>query len=162
MFNSHRYFNSFIQIPEINISTGDLASTLVSVGTGTAIILCGNQTLTLENSLLVPRLNCNLVSLITLNHKRMVIQREGDSFTLSTNEKGSIYGKIANNLMHIEFSIPEIQSTAAPLNLWHERLGHPGNLVIKEMGLPPVNTACSTCDLNKMNMLPFKYHFGDL
>ncbi|MBW0521628.1 hypothetical protein O181_061343 [Austropuccinia psidii MF-1] len=82
MFNSHRYFTSFTQMPEINISTGDLASTLVSVGTGTAIILCGNQTLTLENSLLVPRLNCNLVSLMTLNHKRMVIQGEGDSFTL--------------------------------------------------------------------------------
>ncbi|MBW0501922.1 hypothetical protein O181_041637 [Austropuccinia psidii MF-1] len=156
------YFTSFTQMPEINISTGDLARTLVSVGTGTVVILCGNQTLTLENSLLVPRLNCNIVSLMALSHKKMVIQREGDSFTLKMDEKGSIKGKITNNMMWIEFSIPGIHSTTAPLNLWHERLGHPRNLAIKAMGLPSVNTACSTCNLNKMHILPFKDHFGDV
>ncbi|MBW0537117.1 hypothetical protein O181_076832 [Austropuccinia psidii MF-1] len=57
MFNSPRYFTSFTQTPEINISTGDSASTLISVGMGNIVILCGNQVLTLENSLLVPRLN---------------------------------------------------------------------------------------------------------
>ncbi|MBW0570988.1 hypothetical protein O181_110703 [Austropuccinia psidii MF-1] len=65
-------------------------------------------------------------------------------------------------MMRIEFSIPEIHSTTAPLNLWHERLGHPGNLAIKVMGLPSVNTAFSKGDLNKMHMLPFKDHFGDV
>ncbi|MBW0466267.1 hypothetical protein O181_005982 [Austropuccinia psidii MF-1] len=119
MFNSPRYFTSFTQTPEIKISTGDSSSTLVSVGTGTVVILCDNQVLTLENSLLVPRLNCDLV-------------------------------------------IPESYSTSAPLNLWHEILGHPGNLAIKSMGLPTIDAACSTCDLNKMRMLPFNDHFGDV
>ncbi|MBW0521629.1 hypothetical protein O181_061344 [Austropuccinia psidii MF-1] len=64
--------------------------------------------------------------------------------------------------MRIEFSIPEIQSTAAPLNLCHQRMGHPGNLAIKEMGLPPANTAFSTCNLNKMHILLLKDHFGDV
>ncbi|MBW0500125.1 hypothetical protein O181_039840 [Austropuccinia psidii MF-1] len=64
--------------------------------------------------------------------------------------------------MQIEFSIPEIYSTATPLNLWNERLGHPGNLAIKAMGLPTVNSTCSTCDLNKMCMPPFNNHFGDV
>ncbi|MBW0491793.1 hypothetical protein O181_031508, partial [Austropuccinia psidii MF-1] len=161
MFNSPRYFTSFTQTPKINVSTGDSASTLVSVGTGTVVILCGNQVLTLENSLLVPRLNCNLVSLLALSHKKMVIHREGNLFTLETGEKGTIEGKIINNLMRIEFSIPESNSTFSPLNVWHERLGHPGNMVVKAMKLPTVDSVCSTCDLNKMRMLPFNDHFGD-
>ncbi|MBW0506582.1 hypothetical protein O181_046297 [Austropuccinia psidii MF-1] len=140
MFNSPRYFTSFTQRPEINVSTGDLASTLVLVGTGTVVILCGNQVFTLENSLLVPRLNCNLVSLLALSNKKMVIQREGDSFTLETGEKGTIEGKIISNLM----------------------LGHPGNPPIKAMGLPTVNSVFSTCDLNKMRMLPFNDNSGDV
>ncbi|MBW0533961.1 hypothetical protein O181_073676 [Austropuccinia psidii MF-1] len=73
MINSPRYFTSFTQTPEINISTGDSATTLISVGTGTIVILCGNQVPTLENSLLIPRLDCNLVSLLALSHRKMVI-----------------------------------------------------------------------------------------
>ncbi|MBW0500124.1 hypothetical protein O181_039839 [Austropuccinia psidii MF-1] len=57
MFNSPRYFTSFTQTPEINVSTGDPARTLVSVGSGTVVILCGDQVLTLKSSLLVPRLH---------------------------------------------------------------------------------------------------------
>ncbi|MBW0533962.1 hypothetical protein O181_073677 [Austropuccinia psidii MF-1] len=81
---------------------------------------------------------------------------------LETGERGTIEGKITNNLMRVEFSIPESHSTAAPLNVLHERWGHPLNMAIKAMGLPMVDSVCSTYDLNKMHMLPFNNHFGDV
>ncbi|MBW0534400.1 hypothetical protein O181_074115 [Austropuccinia psidii MF-1] len=161
MFNSLRCFTSFTKTPEISVSTGDSASTLSSTGIGTIVILCGNQSLHLENSLFVPRLNCNLVSLLALSQKKVVINRENEHFALETDNFGTIKGKITNNLMRVEYSIPENHLTASASNPWHERLGHPGNQAIRRMGLPIINSTCSTCDLNKMHMLPFDKHFEE-
>ncbi|MBW0541403.1 hypothetical protein O181_081118, partial [Austropuccinia psidii MF-1] len=162
MFNSLKCFTSFSKTPEISVSTGDSASTLLSTGIGTVVILCGSQSLCLENSLFVPRLNCNLVSLLALSQKNIVIHRENENFSLKTNNFGIIRGKIINKLMRVEYSVPENHLTTTALNPWHERLGHPGNQAIRTMGLPVTNSTCSTCDLNKMHMLPFNKHFGEI
>ncbi|MBW0488521.1 hypothetical protein O181_028236 [Austropuccinia psidii MF-1] len=160
MFSSQRYLTSFTKTPEINFSSVDLAGTLVSVGIGTFFILCGNSLLSLKNSLFFPRLNCNLVFLLALSCKKVSINREVDLFTLEINEKGSIKGKITNNPMRVEHSIPESYVETAPSNLWHKRLGHPGKSTIKLMELPIINPACSTFNLNKIHMLRLNKHFG--
>ncbi|MBW0537865.1 hypothetical protein O181_077580 [Austropuccinia psidii MF-1] len=144
--NSLKCFTSFSKTPEISVSTGDLASTLLSAGIGTIVILCINQSLSLKNSLFVPRPNCNLVSLLAPSQKKVVIHREDDHFTRKTNNFGMIKGKITNNLMRVEYSISENHLTATASNPWHGRLGHPGNQVIRMMGLPVINSAYSTCD----------------
>ncbi|MBW0484251.1 hypothetical protein O181_023966 [Austropuccinia psidii MF-1] len=64
--------------------------------------------------------------------------------------------------MHVEYSVPENHLTTTASNPWHERLGSPGNKAIRMMGLPVINSTCSTCYLNKMHMLPFDKHFEEL
>ncbi|MBW0545860.1 hypothetical protein O181_085575 [Austropuccinia psidii MF-1] len=121
MFNSLRCFTSLSKTPDIRVSTGDSASTLLSTGIGTVVSLCGNQSLSLENSLFIPILNCNLVSLLALSQNNIVIHRENEHFSLKTNNFGIIKGKITNNVMRIEYSIPENHLTTTALNPWHER-----------------------------------------
>ncbi|MBW0478722.1 hypothetical protein O181_018437 [Austropuccinia psidii MF-1] len=139
MFNSLKYFTYFIKTPEISVRTGDSASTLVSAGIGTVVILCGNQTLSLKNSLFVPRLNCNLVSLLAISQKKVIIHQKDYCFRLETDDIGTIEGRITNILMHVEHFIPETHLTAAASSPWNERLGHPGNQAIRSMGLPATN-----------------------
>ncbi|MBW0492091.1 hypothetical protein O181_031806 [Austropuccinia psidii MF-1] len=63
-----------------------------------------------------------------------------------------------NNLMKVEYSIPKPLITQIP-KLWHQRLGHPGNQIIKSMGLPGEESNCLTCDKNKIHSLPFNDQF---
>ncbi|MBW0536422.1 hypothetical protein O181_076137 [Austropuccinia psidii MF-1] len=157
MFNSLKCFTSFSKTLEISVSTGDLASTLLSTGIGTVVILCGSQSLCLENSLFIPRLNCNLVSLLALSQKNIVIHRENEPFSLKTNNFGIIRGKLTNNLMRVEYSVPENHLTTTALNPWHERLGHPGNQAIRMMGLPVINSTCSTWPVSPASNSGFQY-----
>ncbi|MBW0512552.1 hypothetical protein O181_052267 [Austropuccinia psidii MF-1] len=66
MFNSKTFFLSISEMTNITVSTGDSNSTLKAHGIGTVRIICDNTTLTLNNCLYVPNLNCNLVSLLDL------------------------------------------------------------------------------------------------
>ncbi|MBW0476694.1 hypothetical protein O181_016409 [Austropuccinia psidii MF-1] len=61
--------------------------------------------------------------------------------------------------MKVKYSLPAVQVTKLPTSLWHQQLGHPGNQVIKCMGLPECPSRCSTSDLNKIHKLPFKHNF---
>ncbi|MBW0577268.1 hypothetical protein O181_116983 [Austropuccinia psidii MF-1] len=122
-------------------------------------LLISGKTFTLEECLLVPNLYCNLISLMRFCNGDFTITRSNSCFKLLTGNQVEIEGRIVNKLMKVKYSLPSIQVTELPFNLWHQRLGHPGNQVIKSMGLPECPLRCSTCDLNKAHKLPFNHHF---
>ncbi|MBW0530491.1 hypothetical protein O181_070206 [Austropuccinia psidii MF-1] len=159
MFNSRSLFSSFVETPPMTVSTGDSTSSLFSKGSGTVSLLINSKTFTLKESLFVPNLNCNLISLMRLGNGDMTISRSSSHFKLLIGGQVEIKGRIANNLMKVEYSLPLTHVTKSSVNLWHQRLGHPGSQAIKSMGLPEHPVECSTCDLNKIHKAPFNHHF---
>ncbi|MBW0479725.1 hypothetical protein O181_019440 [Austropuccinia psidii MF-1] len=56
--------------------------------------------------------------------------------------------------------LPTTLITTKDQSLWHRRLGHPGTLVLKRMGLPYEITTCSVCEINKPHKQPFNHQFN--
>ncbi|MBW0502256.1 hypothetical protein O181_041971 [Austropuccinia psidii MF-1] len=159
MFNSRSLFSSFAETSPIGVCTGDSSSSLLSKGSGTVGILINNQVFSLKDWLLVPNLNCNLISLLRLSDGNLAISRSGAFFTLKSDEKFEIKGKIVNNLMRVEYTLLAVLATGIFIEPWHQRLGHPGNQIIKSMGLPTQSAPCSICDLNKIHKKSFNHQF---
>ncbi|MBW0533402.1 hypothetical protein O181_073117, partial [Austropuccinia psidii MF-1] len=59
----------------------------------------------------------------------------------------------------IDYTIPKTLLTNQINNLWHDRLGHPGDSVLIHLGLPTPNDNCLVCETNKAHKQPFKNHF---
>ncbi|MBW0502257.1 hypothetical protein O181_041972 [Austropuccinia psidii MF-1] len=78
---------------------------------------------------------------------------------LLSDEKFEIKGKIVNNLMRVEYTLPAVLATGIVTEPWHQRLGHPGNQIIKSMELPTQSAPCSICDLNKIHKKSFNHQF---
>ncbi|MBW0510890.1 hypothetical protein O181_050605 [Austropuccinia psidii MF-1] len=159
MFNSRSCFSTLEQMSPLKVCTGDSTSSLLSEGIGTVVLLCNNRKLTPNNCLFVPKLNCNLISLLVICKEKLTIIQENGHFKLESNHQPLIEGKIINNLKRVQFMIPKAFSMQVLTNLWHQRLGHPGNQIIKSMGLPGINSNCLTCDTNKMHLIPFNNQF---
>ncbi|MBW0465783.1 hypothetical protein O181_005498 [Austropuccinia psidii MF-1] len=158
-FNSKTLFSTLNKIPPLRISTGDSSSSLVAEGMGTVNLTCKEATLSLKNCLYVPRLNCNLVSLLELFQDKIIITRKDDSFSLSFNNTPLLKGKILNNLLIVNYSNPKSLLTTTRDSLWNNWLGHPGDGPLKSMGLPINSVSCQTCLTSKSHQLPFNNHF---
>ncbi|MBW0535864.1 hypothetical protein O181_075579 [Austropuccinia psidii MF-1] len=159
MFYSKDVFCSFSEVAKFSIATGDSSSKLLAEGIGSVTVMVGPQRLTLTDCLYVPKLNCNLVSLMQLFRNKLTIIKSSNTFSLRTDNVVLFEGEITNNLMKINFSQPTSLLTTTVDDLWHKRLGHPGKVPVRSMGLPSDNSSCKTCDLNKIHQLPFKNHF---
>ncbi|MBW0489289.1 hypothetical protein O181_029004 [Austropuccinia psidii MF-1] len=153
MFHSKNVFTSLVKNTKLPVTMGDSSSNLMPKGIGTVNLLSNNQHLTF------PNLNCNLVSLLKLFDKELIINRHEDSFSLTTEGKVLLHGKIENNLMKVDYHLPTANRTVLNDYPWNERLRHVGESVIKSMGLSSTATACKVCALNKAHRLPFKDHF---
>ncbi|MBW0541832.1 hypothetical protein O181_081547 [Austropuccinia psidii MF-1] len=159
MFHLKEVFSSLSETAGIHILTGDPASQLSAKGLGSVSIIVNNKTLNLLEFLYVPKLKCNLISLLQLCGNQITITRDSGSFDLTTNEKTFLHGKIIDNLMKVEFTQPKSIVSTIVDDLWHKRLGHPGKAPVCAMGLPSHNLPCHTCDLNKIHQLPLKDQF---
>ncbi|MBW0492551.1 hypothetical protein O181_032266 [Austropuccinia psidii MF-1] len=159
MFHSESAFTSLSKETTLTITTRDSSSNLIAEGMGTVNILSNSQILKLPNSLFVPKLNCNLFSLLKIFDKELIINQDDNSFTLTAEGKEILQGKTENNLMKVDYHLPTSNNTISKESPWHEKLGHAGKLMIKSMGLPPSDDSCRICNLNKIHRLPFKDHF---
>ncbi|MBW0465073.1 hypothetical protein O181_004788 [Austropuccinia psidii MF-1] len=159
MFHLCSVFSSVSEVSRFSVSTGDSASNLFAEGIGMVNILVNGRLLTLTNYLFVPKLNCNLGSLLQLFKHKITITRAKNNFTLETTEKLLLQGEVINNLMKITFTSPMSYVTTVVDDLWYQRLGNPGKISVKSMGLPSSDQPCKICDLKKATHIPFKGHF---
>ncbi|MBW0494469.1 hypothetical protein O181_034184 [Austropuccinia psidii MF-1] len=159
MFNSLKPFLTMPKTTNIRVATGDANSKLTAIGIGTVKILNHNNTLTLKECLYVPKLKCNLISLLELFKKNLTVNRRDDAFSLNANGKDIIHRKMINKLMIITYTIPKALITNATNNLWHDRLGHPGVSVLKQLELQALQGSCLTCEMYKAHKLPFRDQF---
>ncbi|MBW0535083.1 hypothetical protein O181_074798 [Austropuccinia psidii MF-1] len=159
MFNNRNHFSTFKTIPLLKVSTGNASSSLTAEGIGSINILCNETALTLENCLFAPNLTCNLVSLLELVQDKLNITRGEDKFSLESSKIPQLEGRVQNNFMLLDFSVPKTLITKEIRNLWHNFLGHPRLLSLKTMGLPDGPDQCTTCDINKAHALPFNHQF---
>ncbi|MBW0498795.1 hypothetical protein O181_038510 [Austropuccinia psidii MF-1] len=159
MFNSPNLFpNSFKNIRS-EVATGDSQSDLLALGIGNTELKCKGKVLKLENCLFVPKLKCNLISMLELFEDQLTIQKTDSVFSLSSKGRILLEGEIRDRLMYITYDSPRTLLTSVDPNLWHCRLGHPGPSVLKTLGLPNPNHSCLTCETNKSCRLPFLDHF---
>ncbi|MBW0498455.1 hypothetical protein O181_038170 [Austropuccinia psidii MF-1] len=161
MFSDKSIFTELIFTPEEKIATSDPRRNLTCKGKGTVKIEVNKKLLTLHNCLYVPNITKNLVSLLELCTKLITIEKTGATFQLLNNNQVLLKGQIINKLMYVSFNRPKtLLSKIASDPIWHLRLGHPGNQVLKSLGLKPLeNDLCDTCVKGKMTHLPFKSHF---
>ncbi|MBW0521476.1 hypothetical protein O181_061191 [Austropuccinia psidii MF-1] len=64
IFNSPKLLPSSIKEIRSKVATGDSQSNLLALGIGNAELKCNAQVLKLENCLFVPKLKCNLISML--------------------------------------------------------------------------------------------------
>ncbi|MBW0539129.1 hypothetical protein O181_078844 [Austropuccinia psidii MF-1] len=125
MFNSTKFFLSLSNSTSIPVTTGDTKSSLKAIGVGKVLLLCNSQPLKLADCLYIPALNCNLISLLALFKEKLTINRSDNNFLVEWNNSTLLSGKILNQLMHINYTLPKAHLTTYDKNLWHKRLGHP-------------------------------------
>ncbi|MBW0536234.1 hypothetical protein O181_075949 [Austropuccinia psidii MF-1] len=161
MFNSIKPFVSSLKTISLTVTTGDAKSNLFAKGIGTIEIICNNKKLRLDDCLYVPKLKCNLLSMLKLFKKRISITRNKNKFVLETHNKILMSGKINNNLMYVDYKIPTclLSKTIQQDEIWHNRLGHPSSKILKLLNLPNKDSNCITCEMNKSKKQPFNKHF---
>ncbi|MBW0534709.1 hypothetical protein O181_074424 [Austropuccinia psidii MF-1] len=163
MFHDRNLFKNLVLCPDEKIATSDPSSNLLCKGRGSVEISINNKIFQLENCLYVPRLTRNLVSLLDLCSEPITITRNGLSFCLSKHNQPFLSGSIINKLMIVAFNQPSAMlANMSDKPPWHDRLGHPGDQVLKSLGLKITNMdPCVICARAKMTSLPFKGSFDE-
>ncbi|PLW11121.1 hypothetical protein PCASD_23835 [Puccinia coronata f. sp. avenae] len=174
MFNNLEFFlNTFTC--SIPISTGRNSTDLTAIRTGTALICQSDgQTLELEDSLFVPGLSRNLLSMTQLVKTSAQITRLDQQLWIHIDNRITFLCKNSNNIMEIQGEIGPIPREAMALvttthslstsafETWHNRLGHAGIARLQSV-LPGVKLtksgSCDSCMKGKVSRVPFKSHF---
>ncbi|MBW0504753.1 hypothetical protein O181_044468 [Austropuccinia psidii MF-1] len=125
IFNSTRLFLSLSDSTFIPVTTGDTNSSLKAVGVGKASLLCNSQPLSLDDCLFVPALNCNLICLLALFKEKLTINCSDNTFFMESNNFTLLSGKIINQLIPIDYILPQAQLTTYDKNFWSQRLNPP-------------------------------------
>ncbi|PLW38664.1 hypothetical protein PCANC_16015 [Puccinia coronata f. sp. avenae] len=177
---SHHMFNdiSFFVSSEdcrIPISTGRNSTDLTATKTGVAAIVQSDGTiLKLPNSLYVPGLSLNLISMLRLSTKTTLVTRGDDSIQVLIDDDIRFNCSYCNDVLEIIGTIGPVPSPSiafisslhshptTPFQTWHHRLGHAGLARLKAV-LPNIHlissASCDACMKGKISRLPFQGHF---
>ena len=132
--------------------------------TGTSSIPTSHNALNLNNVLLSPNLIKNLVSVRALTHDNAVtIEFDSSDFSIKDLHTKEVILRCESNgdLCPLRPS-PQLLTASSPIDLWHQRLGHPGHHVLPSMLASfdfscNKSTAhvCTACQLGKHTRLSF-------
>ncbi|PLW21092.1 hypothetical protein PCASD_21744 [Puccinia coronata f. sp. avenae] len=173
MFNNLDFFLS-TSVCSIPISTGRNSTDLTATRTGTALIAqTDGRTLELKDSLFVPGLSRNLISMTQLVKKTASITRSNQLVNITIDDTIHFTCKHSNNIMEIQGDIGPVPREALALvttthslstsafDTWHNRLGHAGIARLQSV-LPGVKLtksgSCDSCMKGKVSRIPFKGH----
>ena len=165
MFNSVDFFPTLEKSAE-SIFLAD-GSQISASGYGTARLDFPHAIVTLKNSLFVPGLKSNLISLSTFIKNGYSLTTDGESrFKLCDNEESRVItGSLAcgNFIVDTDHQANQVtlKSDVSLLNVRHQAAGHPSMEYFYKMfpSLPRTPFACSTCDVSKRHKEPFPGHF---
>lgn len=121
------------------------------IGTHSGRVRLSNK-IVLKNVLLVPKLNCNLISVSQLNddmkciaafnsHMCAIQDRSRKLIGMGVRWDGLYYFKKGDSILHVS-----VNGAVSTMELWHKRMGHPSEKVIKM--LSPVSSSNSKGSLN--------------
>jgi transposase InsO family protein len=174
MFNRLDYFLG-TKACSIPISTGHNSSDLTAIRIGTALIAQSDgRTLELEDSLFVPGLSRNLLSLTQLVKRSANITRKAHFVQVVINDEIIFDCIDSNNILEVRGEIGPVSKEVTALvstthslstsafETWHHRLGH-ASLARLQSILPGVQltktTSCDSCMKGKVSRIPYKGHF---
>ncbi|MBW0523610.1 hypothetical protein O181_063325 [Austropuccinia psidii MF-1] len=129
MFNSPEFFPDFFKNIRSKVAAGDSQSNLLALGIGATELKCQGKVLKLENCLFVPKIKCNLISMLELFKDQLTIQKADNHFSLRSEGKILLKGEICDRLMYITYDFFKTLLTFVDANLWNYHLGHPGQAV---------------------------------
>ncbi|MBW0545433.1 hypothetical protein O181_085148 [Austropuccinia psidii MF-1] len=127
MVNNLEYFQSIeMKKQEIELADG---SVIESLGHGTIQLKCKNIILTFSNTLYIPSIATNLISMATFLKTHHIIKiLNMDKFEVIDQEiKQIVTGSIASGNLNLYYSPKELSVSTAPRNLitLHQAAGHP-------------------------------------
>ncbi|MBW0536458.1 hypothetical protein O181_076173 [Austropuccinia psidii MF-1] len=158
MFGEISLFTSLKKSSPFIVSTGDPTSNLFAEGIGSVSLVIEGKTLILNNCIFVPKISHNLISLLELFKDSIKIEKlSAERFVIKNCNEIILSGKITNRLMTVLHQ--PVKALISVGSLWHQRLGHPSNQVVKTLGLPPTSETCEICLTGKSSLLPFSGSF---
>ncbi|KAI7936880.1 hypothetical protein MJO28_015779 [Puccinia striiformis f. sp. tritici] len=164
MFISASAFPAYNGIDDyVYLAHGDKAR---AIGQGTVSIEFPHAILQLRNSLLVPTLTSNLISLSAFIKNNYTLKSGGGNKFILADELGApvITGSLADG----NFLIHQVQHLARKVDIKsqstyekHQAAGHPSPAYFYKMfpNIPKVDFTCNTCDVSKAHKEPFLGNF---
>ncbi|PLW40732.1 hypothetical protein PCASD_09337 [Puccinia coronata f. sp. avenae] len=174
MFNRLDFFED-TEMCSIPISTGQNSTDLSAICSGTAVIAQSDwRILCLPDSLFVPGLSHNLLSLTKLVKQSALITRE-DHLTRVTIDNSIVFAcHHRNDILEVIGEIGPVpnkvfalistthSSPSTTFNTWHQRLGHAGIARLCSV-LPDIKLektgSCDSCMKGKVSRVPYTGHF---
>jgi hypothetical protein len=130
-------FNNIVP-KNIIIKTGHKSNNLFAEGIGSVSVKVGGKKIQLHDCLFVPDISKQLISLVRLIKKSVTIEKNANRFVIRDGPFQLFSGYVANNLLHVPYSrLCVALSNIAKISpyIWHQRLGHPGDQVMRSMDL---------------------------
>ncbi|MBW0514724.1 hypothetical protein O181_054439 [Austropuccinia psidii MF-1] len=165
MFNDEKHFISFIpKEEEVSLTNG---SSIKYLGSGTICIELSHCFLKINNCLLIPQLEINLLSMNTFIVANYSVTKEisAKSFVVTSKDgKNIINGSFesGNFVIHQnKIQAFKVSLSTPSTTVLHQLSGHPSLEYFKKMH-PNKNISsfnCTTCNLSKMTKIPFKGTF---
>ncbi|PLW18034.1 hypothetical protein PCASD_19810 [Puccinia coronata f. sp. avenae] len=166
MFNDLSFFPSLSKSTEtIYLADGSQTN---AKGVGTARVEFPHAIVTLKNSLYVPSLTSNLISLSTFIKNGYMLSSHGGSLFKLCDKTNTIV--LTGSLVYGNFIVTsetqkayhvDLKSDICRINIKHQAAGHPSLEYFYKMypDLPRKDFSCTTCDVSKRHKEPFLSHF---
>jgi transposase InsO family protein len=164
MFNSASFFPSYQTIHDhVYLANGDKAK---AIGQGVASIELPHAILQLKDSLLVPTLTSNLISLSAFIKKDYTLKSGGGDEFILADELGVpvLTGSLADGnfiVNQVVHSALKVDLKSSPSYEKHQAAGHPSPAYFYKMfpNIPRVDFTCNNCDVSKAHKEPFFGNF---
>lgn len=166
MFRKRNHFSSYAPTTtSIEVANGD---TINGHGRGSVKASHRGSPLTFCNSLHVPSLKTDLISMVELAKKGCSIEfKDNGKFEVVQDSDVVLSGNLVDGLMELDIELGELITSAphamtakADGTLLHSRLGHPGAVPFSKVHpnvTPPL--LCDTCVLSKHHRQPYPGKF---
>jgi hypothetical protein len=173
--DSNEYNLSFLNSHTIPISTGRNSTDLSAIHLGTAVITQSDgRILRLKDSLFVPGLSRNLLSLTKLVKRLASIKREDQISRVTIDDSICFTCHHQNNILEVIGEIGPVpkevfalistthSNSTSAFDTWHHRLGHAGIACLQSV-LPNIKLektgSCDSCMKGKVARVPNNGHF---